>query len=104
MLPAGLLTSGLVPAVSHALASLATIDALVLPASATVFVQAVEVRTNSVCGLDLSAANLYRWHPAYAAGAPHCWRAHLLLRADLLLFCSNSSGLVSSNLHVLASS
>ena len=55
---------------SHALGSLATVDAVVLPASATVFVQAVEVRTNSVCGLDLSAANLYRWHPAYAAGVP----------------------------------
>ena len=23
-----------------------------------------------VCGFDMSAANLYRWHPAYAAGVP----------------------------------
>lgn len=28
----------------------------------------VELRTGDVCGLNMSAANLYRWHPAYAAG------------------------------------
>ena len=44
-------------------------QALGLPASATVYMQAVELRTGDVCGLDMSAANLYRWHPAYAAGA-----------------------------------
>lgn len=32
--------------------------------------QAVEVRTEGVAGFDMSAANLYRWHPAYAAGVP----------------------------------
>ena len=56
------------PSVRHALGSLLTTDAILLPASATVCMQAVELRTGDVCGLDMSAANLYRWHPAYAAG------------------------------------
>ena len=56
------------PSVRHALGSLLTTDAILLPASATVYMQAVELRTGDVCGLDMSAANLYRWHPAYAAG------------------------------------
>ena len=38
--PAGLLTSGLIPAVRHALHNLLTHDAIVIPSSATVFVQA----------------------------------------------------------------
>lgn len=54
----------------HALGSLLTSDALVLPASATVYMQAVELRSGAVAGLDMSAANQHRWHPAYAAGAP----------------------------------
>ena len=60
------------PAVKHALdgGGLLTADAIVLPASATVYIQAVELRSGEVCGLDMSAANLYRWHPAYAAGVP----------------------------------
>jgi type III protein arginine methyltransferase len=66
----GLLTSGIIPAVRHALGSLTTHEAIVLPASATVYMQAVEVRTTDVCGLDMSAANLYRWHPSYATGPP----------------------------------
>lgn len=64
----GLLTSGIVPCVRHALDVLLTTDAVLLPASATVYMQAVELRTGEVAGLDMSAANLYRWHPAYAAG------------------------------------
>lgn len=53
----------------HALdAGLLTSDAVLLPLSATVYMQAVEIRTGEVCGLDMSAANLYRWHPAFAAG------------------------------------
>ena len=36
---AGLLSSGLIPAVRHSLHNLLTADAIVLPASATVFVQ-----------------------------------------------------------------
>lgn len=68
---AGLLTSGLIPSVRHALGSLLTTDAILLPASATLYCQAVEFRTGEVCGLDMSAANQYRWHPAYAAGECH---------------------------------
>ena len=42
---AGLLTSGLIPAVRHALHNLLTHDAIVMPSSATVFVQARNVPT-----------------------------------------------------------
>lgn len=70
ILDEGLLTSGIIPAVRHALGSLTTHEAIVMPASATVYMQAVEVRTTDVCGLDMSAANLYRWHPSYATGPP----------------------------------
>ncbi|KAL4451864.1 hypothetical protein ABPG75_007526 [Micractinium tetrahymenae] len=70
ILDEGLLTSGLIPSVRHALGTLLTADAILLPASATVYCQAVELRTEGVCGLDMSAANQYRWHPAYAAGVP----------------------------------
>jgi protein arginine N-methyltransferase 7 len=66
----GLLGAGIIPAVAHALSALAAADAVVLPASATVYAQAVELRTGDVCGLDMSAANLYRWHPAHSGGAP----------------------------------
>ena len=31
--------------------------------------QAVEARTTEVCGVDMSPVNLYRWTPAFAAGA-----------------------------------
>ena len=70
ILDEGLLSSGIIPAVRHALSTLTTQDAIVLPASATVYMQAVELRTTDVCGMDMSAANLYRWHPAYATGPP----------------------------------
>ncbi|PSC69443.1 arginine methyltransferase [Micractinium conductrix] len=71
ILDEGLLTSGLIPCMRHALdAGLLTSDAVLLPLSATVYMQAVEIRTGEVCGLDMSAANLYRWHPAFAAGVP----------------------------------
>ena len=30
----------------------------------------VEMRTKDACGFDVSAVNLHRWHPAYAAGRP----------------------------------
>jgi len=68
----GLLTSGIIPCVRHALDTLLTGDARLLPASATVYMQAVELRSREVCGLDMSAVNLYRWHPAYAAGGRSC--------------------------------
>lgn len=41
---------------------------VIIPASATVFVQAVEIRTTEVCGFDMSGVNLHRWHPAYLCG------------------------------------
>ncbi|KAK9825810.1 hypothetical protein WJX74_009582 [Apatococcus lobatus] len=66
----GLLTCGLIPAVRHSLDNLLTPNAIILPASATVFMQAAEVRTKDVCGLDMSAADLHRWHPVYLSGAP----------------------------------
>ena len=36
--------------------------------------QAVEARTTDVCGVNMSPVNLYRWTPAFAAGAqlPGC--------------------------------
>jgi hypothetical protein len=67
---AGLLTSGIVPAMHHCLHSIMADDAVLLPASATVYVQAAEIRTNRVCGFDMSAVNRYRWTPAFAAGVP----------------------------------
>lgn len=67
---AGLLTSGLLPVVKHAVQSLMTTDMVIIPASATVFVQAVESRTGDVCAIDMSGVNVHRWHPAYLSGAP----------------------------------
>ena len=68
MIDEGLLTSGMIPAIHHALQNLSMHDAIVLPASATVYMQAIEIRTENVCGLDMSAANLYRWFPSHACG------------------------------------
>lgn len=33
--------------------------------------QAVELLTPPVCGLNMTAANAYRWHPAYNSGIPY---------------------------------
>jgi hypothetical protein len=65
---AGLLTSGLIPCMRHAIQNLMADDMLLLPASATVYVQAVEIRTGEVCGVDMSPVNQHRWHPGYLAG------------------------------------
>jgi protein arginine N-methyltransferase 7 len=70
MLEDGLLSAGLIPACRHALAKLMLPDALVLPAAATVYAQAVQLRVDSVCGFDVSATNAYRWEPAHASGTP----------------------------------
>ena len=56
-----LLSSGIIPAVQHSLNELLTSSAIVMPASATVYAQAIELRTGVEAGVDLSAANLYRW-------------------------------------------
>ncbi len=66
----GLLSSGIIPCVKHALAELATMDAVVIPASATVSVQAVQIYTEEVCGIDMSPVNRWRWSPMYTAGQP----------------------------------
>ena len=70
MLEDGLLSAGLIPACRHALAKLMLPDSVVIPAAATVFAQAVQFRVDSVCGFDVSAANMYRWEPAHASGTP----------------------------------
>lgn len=53
----------------HAIQHLMADGMVVLPAAATVYVQAVEARTTEVAGIDMSAANQCRWHPAYLCGA-----------------------------------
>jgi len=75
----GLLSAGIIPACSHALAKLALPDAIVLPASATVYVQAVELRVTRVCHFDVSAINLHRWEPSHSSGVPLAPDAFALL-------------------------
>jgi protein arginine N-methyltransferase 7 len=79
MLEDGLLSAGLIPACRHALAKLMLPDALVIPAAATVYAQAVQFRVDTVCGFDVSATNLYRWEPAHASGVPLAPGAYILL-------------------------
>ena len=67
---AGLLTSGILPAMRHCIQNLMADDMVVLPAAATVYCQAAEARTGAVCGFDMSAADRYRWLPAHTSGAP----------------------------------
>ena len=57
----GLLTSGMIPAVKHALEHLMVNDAaIVIPASATVYAQAGEMRITEACGFDVSVMNRHR--------------------------------------------
>lgn len=64
LLDDGLLTSGIIPAVSHALNHLALTDALVVPAAISVRVQAVQVEAaKAPCGITLAALDRYRWLP-----------------------------------------
>ena len=79
MLEDGLLSAGLIPACRHALAKLMLPDAVVIPAAATVYAQAVQFRVDSVCGFDLSATNLYRWEPAHASGTPLSPESYVVL-------------------------
>ncbi|KAI8104703.1 hypothetical protein M9434_003256 [Picochlorum sp. BPE23] len=59
-----ILSSGLIPAIQHSLSELMIPERhIIMPASATVYAQAVELRVNHVAGVDMSAANLYRWCP-----------------------------------------
>jgi hypothetical protein len=50
----------MLPSLRHALAVLATKDALVVPAAATVCVQAAQLVTPRTAGLDLSALDALR--------------------------------------------
>ena len=68
----GLLTSGLIPAVRHALNNLMIDKPIVIPCSATVYVQVGELRTKHVCGFDMSVMNRHRWMPAFGRDAEHC--------------------------------
>lgn len=69
LLDDGLLSAGLLPAIQHAREKLLVLpDCVVVPGSATVFVQAVELRSTDVLGFDCSAANLFRWHPSHTSG------------------------------------
>ena len=64
----GLLTSGLIPSMRHAINSLMADEMVVLPASATVYVQAAEIRVSKVSGVDMTPSNQYRWHSSHLAG------------------------------------
>lgn len=55
-----LLAAGLVPCISHCLATVCTSAAVVLPAAATVYAQPVRFGTLPPAGLDLSALDRYR--------------------------------------------
>lgn len=70
MLEDGLLSAGLIPACRHALGNLIISDARVIPAAATVHAQAVEMRSDRVCGFDVSAANVFRHEPMHASATP----------------------------------
>tara|TARA_B110000971_G_scaffold67379_1_gene69134 strand:- start:13726 stop:15345 length:1620 start_codon:yes stop_codon:yes gene_type:complete len=63
----GLLSTGLLPAFKHAHQHLLLPDATLIPAAATVFVMPVEMRVDSVQGLDVSAMNLYRHAPSHTS-------------------------------------
>lgn len=72
----GLLASGLIPSFRHASEHLLLPDAILLPTSATVYAMPVEMRTDEVCRLDVSAVNAYRWNPTYTsavAPGPGAW-------------------------------
>ena len=82
----GLLSSGMIPAVKHALDQLLLPDAIVMPSSATLYAQAVEIRTPSIDGLDLSAIDSYRFHPTYACGVDFTTDAYTALSAPMQVF------------------
>ena len=52
----------------HALDNLLLPDAIVVPSSATMYAQAVEMRTPAFDGLSLDAIDGYRFHPTYLSG------------------------------------
>jgi protein arginine N-methyltransferase 7 len=66
----GLLTSGMIPAVKHCLDNIMIDKPVVIPCSATVYVQAGQVYTEDVCGFDMSKMNRHRWMPSFTSGLP----------------------------------
>lgn len=82
----GLLSSGIVPAMRHALDNLLLPDAIVVPSSATMYAQAVEMRTPAFDGLSLDAIDGYRWHPTYLSGVDLCDDAFVPLSEPLQVF------------------
>lgn len=56
-----ILSSGIIPAIQHCLSELMIPDAIIMPCSATVYAQAIELRVTDIAGMDMSASNLYRW-------------------------------------------
>lgn len=82
----GLLSSGLIPAVRHALDKLLLPDAIMMPSSATLFAQAVDMRTPSFDGINLSAIDGYRWHPTYLSGVDLCVDAYVALSEPVQIF------------------
>lgn len=54
-------------------------DSIVIPAAATVYAQAVEMRCDTVCGFDVSAVNAYRWEPSHTSGTPFAPGAYTAL-------------------------
>ena len=82
----GLLSSGIVPAMRHALDNLLLPDAIVVPSSATMYAQAVEMRTPAFDGLSLDAIDGYRFHPTYLSGVDLCDDAFVPLSEPLQVF------------------
>lgn len=82
----GLLSSGMIPAVRHALDKLLLPDAIMIPSSATMYAQAIDMRTPSFDGITLSAIDAYRWHPTYMAGVDLCEDAYVALSEPVQVF------------------
>ena len=59
---------------AHARACLTTDDAILLPAAATVYAQAVAVHTRDVCGFNMSVVDQHRWSPAFLCGEALFWQ------------------------------
>ncbi|CAG9462617.1 unnamed protein product [Pedinophyceae sp. YPF-701] len=85
----GLLTSGAVPALRHAIESRIMVEgAVVLPASATVLAVPVQVRSPSIMGVDTSPLDRHRGCPLGlpVSGAPVCPSAYIALAEPREIF------------------
>jgi len=82
----GLLSSGIIPTMRHALDQLLLPDAIVMPSSATLYAQAVDIRTPAFDGITLGAIDNYRWHPTYTHGVDFCPNAYVELSDPVQVF------------------